>query len=260
MDSLFFVASKTLGMVVRIETWLVLLLGLAALAGLRGRTGAARRLVGFCFVLVLALTAFPLGTPLLRSLEGRFPANPVLPAQVDGIIVLGGAEDAAAYVRWGMTGLNEGGERLTAGVELARRFPGAKLIFTGGSASVVYGDETQLPSRMTRELWLSLGVPPGQILLEDRSRNTSENAIFTRDLLKPRQGQVWVLVTSAFHMPRSVQTFERNGWSGLIPYPVDFRSGGQTFRLEWRLDDHLQQMNIATKEYLGLLVYGMVGK
>ncbi|NGM44064.1 YdcF family protein [Rhodobacter sp. SGA-6-6] len=260
MDSLFFIASKTLGMAARAETWIVLLLALALLAGAAGRIRAMRRLVAVVFVALLALTVFPLGTPILGALEGQYPANPDLPAHVDGIIVLGGAEDTGSFARWGIPGLNEGGERMTAGVELARRYPEAKLIFTGGAASLVYSDASQTPSRMTRALWLSLGVPEAQILLEDRSRNTSENAIFTREMIAPQEGQVWILVTSAFHMPRSVETFRRNGWTGLIPYPVDFRSGGQTFRAEWRLDDHLQDVDVALKEYLGLLAYRMAGK
>lgn len=260
MDSLFFIASKTLGMAARVETWLLILLALAVLQGAMGRIRAMRRLVGLTFAAVLALTVFPLGTPLLRSLEVQYPSNPPLPAHVDGIIVLGGAEDTASFVNWGIPGLNEGGERMTAGVELARRFPDAKLVFTGGSASLVYDDASHLPSRMTQALWLSLGVPEAQILLEDRSRNTSENAIFTRDMIQPQEGQVWVLVTSAFHMPRSVETFRRNGWTGLIPWPVDFRTGPQTFRAEWRLDDHLQDADVALKEYLGLVAYRMAGK
>ena len=260
MDSLFFIASKTLGMVARVETWLLILLALAVLLGAMGRIRAMRRLVGLTFAAVLGLTVFPLGAPLLRSLEVQYPSNPPLPAHVDGIIVLGGAEDTASFVNWGIPGLNEGGERMTAGVELARRFPDAKLVFTGGSASLVYDDASHLPSRMTQALWLSLGVPEAQILLEDRSRNTSENAIFTRDMIQPQEGQVWVLVTSAFHMPRSVETFRRNGWTGLIPWPVDFRTGPQTFRAEWRLDDHLQDADVALKEYLGLVAYRMAGK
>jgi uncharacterized SAM-binding protein YcdF (DUF218 family) len=260
MDSLFFIASKTVGMIARVETWMLALLAIAVVLGLLGRARAALRWSIATFALLLAFTLFPLATPLLAGLERQYPATPDLPAQVDGIIVLGGAEDTGAYARWGVTGMNAGGERMTAGVELARRFPQAKLIFTGGTASLVYNDAHTLPSRMTRDLWLSLGVPPAQIVLEDRSRNTSENAIFTRDLIGPQDGQTWILVTSAWHMPRSVETFQRNGWTGLIPWPVDFRSTNQTFRLEWRLDDHLQEADVALKEYLGLLAYRLAGK
>ena len=260
MDSLFFIASKTVGMAARVETWMLLLLAAAVLAAAWGRARLARRLTALAFLSVLALTAFPLATPLLASLERQYPPAPALPAQVDGIIVLGGAEDVGPFARWGVTGVNGGGERLTAGVELARRFPQAKLIFTGGSASLIYSDAHTAPAQMTRALWLSLGVPDTQILLEDRSRNTAENAIFTRDLMQPKDGEVWILVTSAWHMPRSMETFQRNGWTGLVAWPVDFRSGGQMFRLEWRLDDHLQDADVALKEYLGLLAYRIAGK
>mgnify|MGYP001765484299 CR=1 FL=1 len=260
MDSLFFIASKTVGMLARVETWFILLLAAAVIAGGLGRARAAQRLASVTLVLVLALTAFPLATPLLRMLERQYPAAPALPAQVDGIIVLGGAEDTGAFARWGIPGLNEGAERVIEGAALARRFPQARLVFTGGVASLVYSDATQAPSQMTSAIWQSLGVPQGQIVLEDRSRNTSENAIFTRDLVQPQPGQTWVLVTSAWHMPRAVETFERNGWTGLIPWPVDFRSGGQALRLEWRLDDHLQDADVTLKEFLGLIVYRVAGK
>lgn len=259
MDGLFFVLSKTAGMVARAETWLVFFLLLATLAALRGRAGRAALWSGLALTATLALGAFPLGTPLLASLEQQYPANPPLD-RVDGIIVLGGAEDIRPFLRWGSVGLNEGGERMTAGAALARQFPEARLIFTGGSASVIHDDKSEAPSQIARALWAELGVPEGQILIEDRSRNTSENAAFTSDLVVPEEGQVWVLVTSAFHMPRSVETFTRAGWTGLVPWPVDFRSGAETFRLEWRLDDHLSELNVALKEYLGLVVYRLAGK
>lgn len=260
MDSLFFIASKTLGMAARVETWLVILLALAVLAGVRRRHRAALRLTGIALSLTACLAAFPLATPLLALLEGQYPANPQLPDRIDGIIVLGGAEDTGPYARWGIIGLNEGAERVIAGAELARRFPQAKLVFTGGAESLIYGDSTLYPSQMTRDLWLSLGIPADQILLEDQSRNTAENAAFTRALVTPQEGQVWVLVTSAFHMPRAMETFQRNGWTGVTAWPVDFRSGGKALRLEWRLDDHLADANVALKEYLGLLVYRVAGK
>lgn len=260
LEDLFFIASKTVGMLARVESWLLILLALALLAAWRGRMRATRALLTAGFLALLALTVFPLGTPLLAALERQYPPNPPLPDHVDGIIVLGGAEDTGAFTRWGVPGMNAGGERMTAGVELARRYPQAKLIFTGGTASLIYSDAHTIPSRMTKALWLALGVPEAQIVLEDRSRNTAENAIFTRDLIQPQPGQVWLLVTSAWHMPRSMETFQRNGWTGLVPWPVDFRSAGQTFRMEWRLDDHLQEADVALKEYLGLLAYRMAEK
>lgn len=260
MDSLFFIASKTVGMIARVESWFLALLLLAVLLGAMGRQLAMRRVVGLTFVLTLALTIFPLGTPLMRSLEAQYPANPALPDHVDGIIVLGGAEDMGPSTLWGVYATNEGGERLFAGAELARRFPQAQLVFTGGAASLVYEDSTFGPSQMTKALWISLGVAEAQIVIEDQSRNTSENASLTKALVAPKEGEVWVLVTSAFHMPRSVETFQRNGWPGIVAWPVDFRSGENSLRAEWRLDDHLSDLNVALKEYMGLTVYRWRGK
>jgi uncharacterized SAM-binding protein YcdF (DUF218 family) len=86
---------------------------------------------------------------------------------------------------------------------------------------------------MTSAIWRSLGVRRARSCWRNGRATQSENAIFTRDLVQPQPGQTWVLVTSAWHMPRAVETFERNGWTGLVPWPVDFRSGGQALRLEW---------------------------
>ncbi|MEZ5798327.1 MAG: hypothetical protein R3D63_13060 [Paracoccaceae bacterium] len=115
MDSLFFIASKTVGMLARLETWVLLALLAALLAGAAGRRRAAHRIVAGVLALLLGLTALPLGLPLMRLLENQYPAAPALPDRVDGIIVLGGAEDTAAYARWGLAGMNDAAERMTAG-------------------------------------------------------------------------------------------------------------------------------------------------
>ena len=260
METLFFIASKTLGMAARVETWALLLMALALLGLWRGR----RRLAGWSLALLftgtLALTIFPLGDILLQPLEQQFPARPTLTA-VDGIIVLGGAEQTGAYRLWGGPQLNEAGERLIEGAMLAHRFPTARLVFTGGSASVGRVEDPTDPSEMVRETWIALGVAPDRILLEQASRNTAENARLTHDLIQPKPGETWVLVTSAFHMPRALETFTRNGWEGITPWPVDFRSGDLAgLRGIWRLDRNLLGVNLALKEYLGTFVYRMTGK
>lgn len=256
MSDLFFIASKTLGMVARAETWMVFCLTLAVLALWRGRLRVAKIWGTAGFVLVVGLTVFPLGDPLLARLEGQYPANPPL-KKVDGIIVLGGAEDIAPYRRWGQPALNEAGERALAGAALARAFPGAKLIYTGGTAGLTSNTSPSDPSDIMRQVWLGLGVPDSQIMTEGLSRNTSENARFSWDMVQPGPGQTWVLVTSAFHMPRSMETFSRAGWTGLVAWPVDFRSGDSW---GWRLDEHISDLDVALKEYLGLVAYRWAGK
>lgn len=260
MDTLFFIASKTLGMIARVETWALLLMLLALYGLWRGR----RRLAGVSLTLLfagtLALTLLPLGDLLLKPLESAFPARPDL-ARVDGVIVLGGAETMGAYRLWGGPQLNEAGERILEGAMLAAQHPAARLVFTGGSATVGRTEDTTDPSAMVRATWEALGIAPDRIIVEQNSRNTGENAALTRDLIQPEPGETWVLVTSAFHMPRAHDTFTRNGWEDIVAWPVDFRSGDLAgLRGIWRLDRNLLGLNLALKEYLGTLAYRITGK
>jgi uncharacterized SAM-binding protein YcdF (DUF218 family) len=255
MDSLFFVASKTLGLAARAETWGLLLLALALFGLWRGRHRLAGVALTLAFAGTLALTLLPLGDLILRPLEAAFPARPDL-ARVDGIIVLGGAETMGAHRDWGGLQVNEAAERLIEGALLARRFPEARLVFTGGSATVGRSEDTTDPSDMVRELWLGLGIAPARITLEQTARNTAENARLSAALVQPQPGETWVLVTSAFHMPRAHETFVGAGWTDMIAWPVDFRSGDLAgLRGIWRLDRNLLGLNLALKEYLGMLAY-----
>lgn len=265
-----FIASKLVGLAARAETWLAVLAALAFLAGLRGRLRAVRWCSGALLAALLALGMYPLGDPLLAGLEGRYPRAPAL-ERVDLIVVLGGAEDLGPALRWGGVQLNEGGERLAEGLVLARRFPQARLVFTGGIAALDPGPVARLPGRMARDMWEELGIDPARILLESASRNTAENA---RDTLAQLGqggggdgeggdgedgGGVTVIVTSGFHMPRAMETFARAGWKGLVAWPVDFRSSGMTWRPQWKLGRHLADLDVALKEYLGLLAYRVFG-
>lgn len=260
METLFFVASKTVGMAVRVEGWMLFLMLLALYGLWRGRTRLAGVSLSILFAGTLALTVLPLGDLLLQPLEARYPARPPL-TQVDGIIVLGGAEQTGAHRLWGGPQLNDAGERLIEGAMLALRYPEARLVFTGGSASVGRSEDSTDPSEMVRDLWVDLGIAPDRIVLEQASRNTVENATLLQDQVQPQPGEVWVLVTSAFHMPRAQETFARQGWEGLVPWPVDHRSGDLAeLRGIWRLDRNLMGVNLALKEYLGMLVYRIMGK
>ncbi len=259
MTNLFFFASKTIGIAARAETWLLLLMAFALRAQWRKRTNLAFGLMALTFLLTLTLTSVPLGDLLLTRLERQFPANPPL-THVDDIIVLGGDEAMAAYERWGGIQVNDAGERLIAAVILAQRFPEAKLVYTGGSAGLRSDASPGSPSQMMYDAWVALGVAPERIVLERASRNTSENAVMTRVVVQPKAGQIHLLVTSGWHMPRAMETFTRAGWTGMVAWPVDFRSGALAGAPGWRLDENLSGLDTALKEYLGLLVYRIAGK
>ena len=206
-------------------------------------TGAA------LFLLMLSFT--PAGRLSLAPLEDRFPhRQPVAP--VDGIIVLGGAliPDASASLHRPVLGVS--GERLTAMIELARTWPGARLVFSGGSGSVLHPDFRE--ADYVPAFAASMGLDPSRVILERDSRNTWENALYSKRMIQPRETERWVLVTSAWHMPRAVGCFRAAGWN-VIPYPVDYQS---VPRDEWPVFDLLHQLSLfslAAKEWVGLFAY-----
>lgn len=256
---MFFLASKLIGVVLQPINFLVLL-GLAGLV--LGATRFARlgRRIAIAAVVVFAIICFlPVSAALLRPLEDRFPRpSDDMPAP-NGILVLGGSIDVDVGAARGTPTLTEAAARLTAGVALARRYPSARLVFTGGSSDVRQKglDEAQ----GVRQLWLSLGVPENRMSFEDDSRNTFENATLTRALVDPKPGERWLLVTSAAHMPRSVGIFRKDGWS-VVPYPVDYRSFGDArdYRFSTNGLDSFERLTVALHEWIGLVAYRLTGK
>lgn len=220
---------------------------------------AARAIATAGAVLLFALAFLPLSAILVAPLENRFPLPRGNFAPPAGIIVLGGATDEYIEDARGEVTLTDAGDRLTTGAALVRRFPQARLVFTGGSASRVGSNLTEANS--ARRFWTELGVPQEHAIYEDRSRNTYENAIFTRELVQPRPGETWLLVTSAMHMPRSMGIFRKAGFS-VIAYPTDYRTFGDA--RDWRpsLDASRSMRNLDTSahEWIGLISYRLTGK
>lgn len=260
MDTLFFIASKLIGALLRPDTWIVLALAVVVLAVVLNRRRLALWVGTITLNLLIALTVLPLGDLLLQPIERSFPAQPALD-QVDGIIVLGGGEDARASAFWGQMQLNEGGERYTAALELAERFPEARLLFTGGSGALrdLAGAETS-EADMAGQFFREHGVAPGRLLLEGQSRNTAENARLSLALAAPKPGETWLLVTSAFHMPRAMHSFEAAGWTGLVPWPVDYRTSAFKDGMGWNLTRNLLVLNTAIREQVGQITYRLTGR
>jgi uncharacterized SAM-binding protein YcdF (DUF218 family) len=260
MDTAFFIASKLLGVLLLAETWILASVALTLLAILRGDLKKARRFGSATLILVLALTVFPFGRLLLLPLESAYPTVPALD-RVDGIVILGGGEDASATARWNQVQLNDGGERLSAVLPLAARFPEARILFSGGSGDWrdLAGVDTSGAS-VAERFFREQGIDAARLLLEGQSRNTAENARFSLVLADPKAGEVWVLVTSAFHMSRAVQSFEAAGWPTVVPYPVDYMTTWFAYQIVWDLPGNLYYLNLAIKEYVGLLVYRLTGR
>ena len=258
MDDLFFYGSKIIWIVISPDSLFVLLL--AATVGMfyLGYHILARRLLSFVFAAVVILSLLPVGSWMLYPLETRFKHNPELPAQLDGIILLGGSIDAETSSAWQQLEVNYSAERLMSFIELARGYPDAKLIFTGGNASIDRDKPTEA-SILSRH-WQQSGLDPERIQFENQAKNTAENAYYTKQLVNPRLDSNWLLITSAFHMPRSIGVFCQHNWS-LIPYPVDHQTNSDNlFNIGFDLLGHANDLNKAVHEWLGLLAYYLTGK
>jgi uncharacterized SAM-binding protein YcdF (DUF218 family) len=216
---------------------------------------------GFIFLAAgvagFAACAFlPLGTWLLRPLEDRFPPIGAIQERVDGIVLLGGAIDLQTSMDRGMPALNMRAERVIAFVALARRFPYAQLLFTGGNA--ITGSTKRSEADVARVLTASLGIPPQRVKFERMSRNTRENALLAKRLARPMPGQRWLLVTSAADMPRAVGCFRAVGWP-VVPVPVDYHTGKDSAGLMPGLVGGLEAVDWAAHEWIGLVYYRAQG-
>ncbi|MDT0683761.1 YdcF family protein [Roseicyclus sp. F158] len=256
MDTLFFIAAKIVGFLVAPSTWLAALALLAVLGIALERRGLAIWSSSILFCSIVLLAVLPLGAALVRPLEHMYPQEPRI-SEVDGIVVLGGGIDLDASRVAGRPELNEAGDRITAAVALSRRFPEARVLFTGGSGDLFGRGGSEADA--ARDLMLSLGLAEERLVLEGASRNTAENARLSRKVVDPQEGETWLLVTSAFHMRRAVNSFEAAGWPAMVPYPVDFRAGG-TLSVGWDLASSLQLLRIGLRERVGLLGYSLFGR
>ena len=252
-----FQITKSLSLLAQPSFLLFLCLLLGTLLVWRRWRRSGLTLLGLASGFQLLLILLPIDSWLLAPLENRFPQPNPPPAHVDGIIVLGGAVRSEMTEVHGTPSLNGAAERMTAFVGLARRYPGARLAFTGGSGRLVAGHVTE--SEVARRLFEELGLTQ-PVIYDEESRTTYENAVFLRQKVRPAPGETWLLVTSAWHMPRSVGAFRRAGWE-VLPWPVDYRSGasyGET--LENSLPDKLGNLDGAVHEWLGLLGYRLMGR
>ena len=257
MDNLFFIAAKLMGAAFRVETLFILLLGAGFVSLHRQRTRSARLAFGVTFVSMLALAVLPLGDFLLVPLELRYPVNPQIET-VSTIIVLGGAEETDYSARWRQPNVNASGDRYIAALSLARRFPEATIMFAGGSGRLA-GSELSEAS-IARDIFRSAGLTDTRLRFEDSSRNTAENAALLRKETTKQGSGVSLLVTSAFHMPRAMATFCAAGWTNLVAWPTDYRTGNFLDGVGWNFADNLANLDIGIKEWIGLLTYRLTGR
>lgn len=257
MDSLFFVLSKTLWIAVKPETLFGLLLLGAMLAVLRDRRRLGLGLLAVGLLFFVSLATVPLGDVLLAPLEHRFPARPPL-AKPTYVVVLGGAEDNEQSAATGMVNLNDAGERLLAAIELAVTYPDSTLILSGGTGELT--GTAPSSAKLMAEALTAAGISGERLLLEHESRNTAENARQSAELVGAGISAPALLVTSAFHMPRSLGVFCAAGWSDITPFPVDYRTGNLRNRIGWKFAANLEDLNVGVREWIGLFAYRVTGR
>jgi uncharacterized SAM-binding protein YcdF (DUF218 family) len=216
-------------------------------------------LTAFAALLLLFAGLSPVANWMLLPLEERFAPFRDDGRPVDGVIVLGGSVLAEESFGRGQLTLNDAGERAVALADLARRYPRARMVFSGGGGTILE-DEVAEAAAFGRFAG-ALGIEPGRILVEDRSRTTDENAAFSKALVQPQPGERWLLVTSAWHMPRAVGCFRQTGFA-VTAYPVDFRTrGASDARRPFAfVSDGLRRVDVAAKEWAGLLAYRLAGR
>lgn len=250
-----FVLSKLMSAITQPMFWLAGWWGLALL--LMGRWHRLARGMLWTGLLVLGLLGFKtFPDALLRPLENRY----LMPdAQaVDhhaGMIVLGGATGhPGIYQAHGQVPLGDAAERMTVPVGLMHQHPKLELVFSGGEGRLLTTGVSE--AELAKAFYEQQGVDMARVTLESGSRTTRENARQVAALLGDRCKQPWLLVTSAWHMPRAMAEFEAVGCK-VTPYPVDFMTSESTPWTEYSLAYSLVRWQVALHEWLGLLVYGM---
>jgi uncharacterized SAM-binding protein YcdF (DUF218 family) len=210
-------------------------------------------------VLFAAIGFLPVGAVLTLPLEERFPAWDATRGAPDGIVVLGGAIDAELSAARSEFALSDAAERITATVGLARRYPAARIVFAGGGGGII--SQSLAEAYVAVRLFESLGLPAARVEFEAKSRNTAENALFAKQLVAPKVGERWLLVTSALHMPRAVGAFRAVGFP-VEAHPVDWRTEGPRalMSISGSAVDGLLVTDAAIHEWVGLLAYWITGR
>lgn len=217
-------------------------------------------IAAFALLAIAGLT--PLGALMIGTLEARFPAA-TLAEPVDGIILIGGAEQPRMSRDHGQVLTNSHADRLIAAARLAHRFPDARIAVTGGVLAL---DRTARPefhsqADVARRFLTGVGIDPARIVVERQSQNTCQNARHIHAAVTPEPDDRWVVVTSAFHMPRTMGCFDKVGWT-VIAYPTDYKriSGPKGLRPTISVAGNLSMLNQAVHEYVGLLAYRVTGQ
>ncbi len=253
-----FFASKLLSVAVQPLTWVaILLVGGLLYTPIQRKVGL--RLIWVAGILFFLQGWEPLPDSLIRHLEAQspVPASSSNLTPYVGVVVLGGALEPD-YVSQGngQVALNEAAERMTTPIALTQQYPHLQVLFTGGQGELLAVGRTE--ADRAKIFFDSVGISPSRVRYESASHTTYENAKFSATVAGINPAQPWLLMTSAWHMPRALATFRKAGWN-VTSYPVDFRAGTETPWTQYSLTDGAKKWRLVSHELTGLMAYRMSG-
>jgi uncharacterized SAM-binding protein YcdF (DUF218 family) len=258
---MFFALSKTLVTVLTPVNFLIELGLLGAVLLLTRHVKLGRTLMVVSGLMVAFCGFTPIGNLLLYPLESRFAPWDDSHGAPDGILVLGGDIDVGGYAAHNSPeGFSGTGARILSAAMLAHRYPQARILYAGGSPNLV-SDASLKEADYAIRVFENLGIERDRLVIERQSRNTFENAEFSKKLVDPKPGEEWLLVTSAFHMPRAMGIFRKLQFA-VEPCPVDWRLEGRKSLTHFptQAEEGLERINLAVREWLGLIAYRLAGR
>ncbi len=257
-----FYISKIVWAFLQPSSILVILFTLGIILACAGRKRWALRVILAGSTLYLIFGFSPFANWLLVPLELHARGGDESSLKgAEAIIVLGGAITDGSPIGNGTPGLNENAGRMFEAVRLASRYPALPIVFTGGKGELIEDEKVKPEAELAEQFFATFNITPPRLRLEDKSRNTFENAVLTAKLLQPKPDQKWILVTSAYHMQRAKALFEAQGFR-ILPAPGDFRTNGisDIWSPFLQASEGLGRTDLAAKEWMGLLAAWIVGE
>ena len=238
--------------------WVLALLLIAVILFWRRHTRAGVRVVLAATSLLAAIGLVAIPDVILQRLENEFRPTARATGEFEGLIVLGGGLDGGQTAEErGQTLLGSSAERATTALAIARRAPQLKIVVTGyaGLDEPDHLSEAAATVRFFEEQ----GLPTSGVIVEPTARNTSEIAENVKRLGGIDPARPWLLVTSAWNMPRALLTFKKAGWN-VEPMPVDYVTGTSLDYFQFSLHRGAARWNMALHELLGILWYRLTGR
>ena len=210
------------------------------------------------FIFFIITAVMPTGKFMIYQLEKKFHVLESLPNKIDGILILSGATNPVLTKEYNQISLNDSVERLTESIQLMKKYSNTKIIFSGGSGLI--NNQKLTHSEVARLFFANFEITLENIVYENKSRNTYENILFSKKIANPKINENWLIVTSAFHMPRALNIAEKLDWK-FIPYAVDFRVMKKfSWKPTIKFLENISKFQTASHEWVGLVAYYWIGR